>query len=115
MRALIIGCGYVGLPLGKELAKIGHEVFGLGRHPDKDQLQTAGIKPLAADITRPEELAELPAAYDWVINCVSSSRGSADDYCAVYLQGTSNLLAWLASKPPRKFIYTSSTSVYGQM
>jgi ketopantoate reductase len=31
MRVLIIGCGYVGLPLGAELVRLGHEVFGLTR------------------------------------------------------------------------------------
>ena len=32
----------------------------------------------------------------------------------IYLEGNRNLLAWLASSPPKKFIYTSSTSVYAQ-
>ena len=31
MRCLIVGCGYVGLPLGAELVRQGHEVFGLRR------------------------------------------------------------------------------------
>ncbi|PYK96401.1 MAG: hypothetical protein DME19_19820, partial [Verrucomicrobia bacterium] len=31
MRALILGCGYVGVPLGAELVKQGHEVFGVRR------------------------------------------------------------------------------------
>ena len=34
MRVLIVGCGYVGLPLGAELVKQGHEVFGLRRSAD---------------------------------------------------------------------------------
>lgn len=28
MKCLIVGCGYVGLPLGAELVRLGHEVFG---------------------------------------------------------------------------------------
>ena len=36
------------------------------------------------------------------------------DYLAVYLQGTRNLIEWLSPAPPQKFVYTSSTSVYGQ-
>jgi len=32
----------------------------------------------------------------------------------VYLNGTRNLIEWLAPAPPKKFVYTSSTSVYGQ-
>ena len=37
-----------------------------------------------------------------------------DDYRQVYLQGTRNLIEWLGPNPPKKFVYTSSTSVYGQ-
>lgn len=115
MRTLIVGCGYVGLPLGVELVRQGHEVFGLRRSALADaELRAAGVKPLHADITRPESLAPLPAEFDWVVNCTASGRGTAEDYRRVYLAGTRNLLAWLASAPPRKFVYTSSTGVYGQ-
>ncbi|MCX6926500.1 MAG: SDR family oxidoreductase [Verrucomicrobia bacterium] len=115
MRVLIVGCGYIGLPLGAELVKQGHEVFGLRRSPGAEAgLKAAGIKPLLGDITRAEQLAQLPAAYDWVVNCVSASGGAAEEYREVYLNGTRNLVAWLAASPLKKFVYTSSTSVYGQ-
>ena len=78
------------------------------------ELKAAGIKPLVADITQPETLAKLPREFDWVVNCVSSTGGSAEDYRQVYLQGTRNLVEWLSTNPPKKFVYTSSTSVYGQ-
>lgn len=113
MRVLIVGCGYVGLPLGVELVRRGHEVFGL-RRGGPEALGAAGINPLRADITRPETLAELPHEFDWVVNCAASGGGSADDYRQLYLDGNRNLLAWLAERPPGKYIYTSSTSVYAQ-
>jgi len=78
------------------------------------ELRAAGIKPLIADITQAEALAKLPRDYDWVVNCVSSSHGGAEDYRRVYLQGMRNLVEWLGVAPLRRFIYTSSTSVYGQ-
>jgi nucleoside-diphosphate-sugar epimerase len=72
MRVLIIGCGYVGMPLGAELVKQGHEVFGLRRSAGTEaELKAAGIKPLTADITMAKQLARVPGAYDWVVNCVS--------------------------------------------
>jgi nucleoside-diphosphate-sugar epimerase len=115
MRTLIVGCGYVGIALGKELARRGHEVLGLRRTAESNSdLKTAEIIPLAGDVTKRDDLAKLAADYDWVINCVSSSGGGADNYQAVYLEGTRNLLEWLSPAPPKKFIYTSSTSVYGQ-
>ena len=115
MRVLIVGCGYVGLPLGGTLAKEGHEVTGICRtHSTENELRAAGINPLIVDITQAEALAKLPTAYDWVVNCVSSSHGRADDYLQVYLQGMRNLVEWLATATIMKFVYTSSTSVYGQ-
>jgi len=113
MKCLIVGCGYVGLPLGAELVRRGHEVFGL-RRGAADELKAAGIRPLIGDITQPESLAKLPRGFDWVVNCVASGGGSADDYRKIYLEGNRNLVSWLADFPPTKFIYTSSTSVYAQ-
>jgi nucleoside-diphosphate-sugar epimerase len=115
MRVLIIGCGYVGLPLGAELVRLGHEVFGLRRSAAaENELKAAGIQPLIADVTKPETLAKSPREFDWVVNCVSSTGGDAEDYRRVYLQGALNLIEWFAPNPPKKFVYTSSTSVYGQ-
>ena len=114
MRVLIVGCGYVGLPLGAELVQQGYEVFGLRRSAADDALKAAGIAPLQADITSPETLTGLPGGFDWVVNCAASGGGGADDYRRLYLQGTRNLIEWLSPSQPKKFIYTSSTSVYGQ-
>src|SRR5882672_2552409 len=115
MRVLIVGCGYVGLPLGAFLAREGHEVTGIRRtHSAGNELRAAGIKPLITDITQADALAKLPTDYDWVVNCVSSSHGGVDDYRRVYLQGMRNMVEWLGEAGIRKFVYTSSTSVYGQ-
>ena len=71
MRVLIVGCGYVGVPLGAALAALGHEVYGLRRHPAAAaELQAAGIRPLTGDVrlelvlpdgTRGESSEALPA------------------------------------------------------
>ena len=115
MRVLIVGCGYVGLPLGVELVRQGHEVFGLRRSAAAAaELKRVGITPLLADITQPETLTKLPGNFDWVVNCTASGGGGADEYRKIYLEGNRNLSAWLAGSPPKKFIYTSSTSVYAQ-
>lgn len=117
MRALIVGCGYVGLPLAHELFKQGHQVFGMRRSPSADEkLKAAGIVPLPADITKPESLARLPRDFDWVVNCAASGGGDAEAYRQLYLQGTRNLIEWLAlgSAGAPRIVYTSSTGVYGQ-
>ena len=115
MRVLIVGCGYTGLPLGAELVRLGHEVFGLRRsEPAGTVLRASGIQPLCGDVTRPGTLAKLPRDFDWVVNCVAAGGGTAEHYRQIYLDGTKNLIDWLAPDPPKKFVYTSSTSVYGQ-
>jgi nucleoside-diphosphate-sugar epimerase len=115
MRVLIVGCGYVGLPLGMELIRLGHEVSGLRRNASAgNELKAAGIQPFFGDVTKPETLAGLPHEFDWVVNCVASRGGGVEDYRQIYLQGTRNLVEWLAAAPPKKFVYTGSTSVYGQ-
>src|SRR6478609_1359936 len=97
MRVLIVGCGYVGLPLGVELVRLGHEVFGVTRTGERSgELEQAGIKPLVADISDREALNQLPAGFDWVVNTTASSKGGGvEDYQQVYLQGTRNLIDWL--------------------
>jgi len=115
VRVLIIGCGYVGLPLGVELLRQGHAVFGLRRSAEgAATLQRAGLQPIVADVTRPGDLAGLPLPFDWIVNTISSGKGGAPAYQRVYFDGTRNLLRRLASAPPQKFIHTGSTSVYGQ-
>ena len=85
MRALIVGCGYIGLPLGVELIRLGHEVSGLRRSVSaENELKEAGIRPLSGDVTRPETLAGLPREFDWVVNCVAAG-GDAENYRQVYL------------------------------
>ena len=114
MRVLIVGCGYVGVPLGAEFVRLGHEVFGLRRNISaKNELQAAGIRPLFGDVTKLYELKKLPSEFDWVVNCVAAG-GDAENYREVYLNGIKNLIEWLAPNPPKKFVYTSSTSVYAQ-
>jgi len=115
MRVLIIGCGYVGLHLGAELARLGHEVFGLTRSGGSDAaLHERGVRPLSGDITRRADLDALPSPFDWVVNTVASNRGGPEEYRLTYLEGMRHILQWLETAPPKKFVYTSSTSVYAQ-
>ncbi len=107
MRVLIVGVGYVGSRLGAELTRRAHEVFGLRRNAGTSE----GFPILVGDITRRESLAHLPQHWDWVVNTASSSKGGAEEYRQVYLEGNRNLAETLENG---KCIYTSSTSVYGQ-
>jgi nucleoside-diphosphate-sugar epimerase len=115
MRALVIGCGYVGEPLAKRLVELGHEVWGVRRTAESaERLATYGIKPFAADISQLGALDMLPGEFDWIVNLVSSDKGGAAEYRQVYLEGNRNIIEWIRKHPVKKFVYTSSTSVYAQ-
>ena len=43
-----------------------------------------------------------------------AAGGDANNYRQIYLEGTKNLIEWLTPNPPKRFVYTSSTSVYAQ-
>ena len=110
MRILIVGCGYIGLPLGRSLAGSGHEVHGVRRNP----FHSEGLTAHALDITQQGALDALPKKFDWVINTVSSSGGGVEAHRAVFVEGTKNLLEWLDGSSARP-LFTSSTGVYGQL
>jgi nucleoside-diphosphate-sugar epimerase len=105
---LVIGCGYVGQPLAGVLAAA-HDVYVLSRSATPSD---GDVRAISGDITEAQALKSvLPCEFDVVINTVSSSKGGVEEYSSVYLGGTRNLLSHLQF---RKYIWTSSTSVYAQ-
>jgi nucleoside-diphosphate-sugar epimerase len=114
MRVLIVGCGYVGLALGAELVRAGHQVLGIRRGGDTAEMAQAGIRPIIADVTQPATFALIQPQFDCVVNTISSSKGGVEEFRGVYLVGTRHLIEWLSRAPLQKYVYTSSTSVYAQ-
>jgi nucleoside-diphosphate-sugar epimerase len=115
MRVLSIGCGYVGLALSRELIARGGQLTALRRSAGDPAASTVpGLEWWSADITRPDTLPRLTRPFEAVVQCVAAGGGGADDYRRTYLEGTRHVLEWLAATPPGKFVYTSSTGVYGQ-
>jgi nucleoside-diphosphate-sugar epimerase len=105
----------MGRSLAADLARQGHEVFGLRRSAGAEsELAAAGVRLVVADMTNPADLAKLPGPFDWVVNCASASGGGVEEYRRTYLEGNRNLVAALAGTALKKFVYTSSTGVYGQ-
>jgi nucleoside-diphosphate-sugar epimerase len=111
MRVLIAGCGDLGADLGRALAGEGHTIFGLRR---RAELVPAPILPIAADLTEATSLSALPADVDLVYYIATPSAYDDDAYRAAYVDGLRNLLAALP-EPPRRLVFVSSTTVYGQL
>ena len=113
MRLLIAGCGYVGTALGSELAKSGHEVWGLRRDlVALRQLESTGIQAVQANLLDPESLKRLPSVEYAVLCQAPSPERKSDNYFSTYFQATRNLLEALPKKTLRKAVLISSTSVY---
>ena len=114
-RIVIVGCGYVGLELGRQLRRAGHEVTGVRRSDaGLDAVEDAGLEPHRADATDPGSLSSLPDA-EWVVFAASSGGRGADAARAVYVEGLENVINEYAgrSSSPDRLVYTSSTGVYG--
>lgn len=115
MRVLIVGCGYVGLELGRQWAASGAEVAGVCRSPESAAgLVASGLRAITGDITAAEDVGRWPGGWDVVVNAVSSSRGGPEVYRDVYLAGTRHLAGWLRRTGVGRYVHLSSTSVYGQ-
>ncbi len=113
MSTLIVGCGYLGERVGQVFVRRGESVFGTVRSESRvAALARLGIKPVVADVLRPESLGSLPAA-GRVLYCVGFDRSSGADMRTVYFDGLRNLLHALPG-PVTRLVYASSTSVYGQ-
>jgi nucleoside-diphosphate-sugar epimerase len=115
MRVVVLGCGYVGLELGRQLREDGHDVVGVRRSDSGlDAVADAGLDPVRADVTAPETLADVPDA-DWLVFAASSGGRGATAARRVFVDGLRNAVDEFATRdsPPERLVYTSSTGVYG--
>ena len=111
-RVLIAGCGDVGTALGLTLCRSGREVFGARRSA---HLLPAPLRPLPVDVTDRAAIERTVPAVDFVVYAVAAGRRDEGAYRRAYADGVSALLDVLEGRaePPRRVLFVSSTSVYG--
>ncbi|TVQ35956.1 MAG: SDR family oxidoreductase [Wenzhouxiangella sp.] len=107
-RLLIAGCGDIGTRLAAVLASGHWQVSGLRRRVDR---LPPAILPVAADLLKPETLADLDGNWDAVVYQATPDQRTAEAYRSAYVTGLSNLLERIAFG---RLLLVSSTSVYGQ-
>ncbi|OZI07192.1 NAD(P)-dependent oxidoreductase [Siphonobacter sp. BAB-5385] len=111
MNVSILGCGWLGLPLGKALAEQGHTVIGTTTSEAKlPVLRQAGIQPVLLNFN-PEptgNLAALLNAEVLIISIPPRASSQGDDF---HPQQIRQLLHQMTDFRG-KLIYISSTSVY---
>ena len=106
---LIIGCGDIGLRVANQLSR-SHRVFALTSQQNRFQeLREVGATPILGNLDQPESLWRLSGLAQTVIH-LAPPQNSGNRDCR-----TRNLLRILAqgSNIVRRFIYISTTGVYG--
>ena len=116
MAKLVFGCGYLGLRVARLWRQAGERVFAVTRSADKaDILVADGLEPVIADISQPNTLAPIAqlSGIDTVLFAVGFDRKSTQTIREVYVDGLVLVLGVLPAA--NRFIYISSTGVYGQV
>ncbi|MBL3657824.1 SDR family oxidoreductase [Fulvivirga sediminis] len=102
----IIGCGWLGLPLSKELAKIGHQVHGSTTQEMKIPLiEGANVKPYLLDINH--KGIKNNVFFDSEIIIITLPPSSDN-----YEENISRLIEAIEYNTISKVIFISSSSVY---
>jgi nucleoside-diphosphate-sugar epimerase len=111
MTTLIVGCGYLGRRMAARLIARGERVFGSTRDARKAaELERMGVEPIVLDVLG--AAIEIPP-FDRLVYCLGFDRSSGRSRREVYVEGLRRFLRTRETPIPR-FVYTSSTSVYGQ-
>lgn len=111
---LLVGCGDIGSRLARLMLAADCTVYGLRR--DISQLP-AGVLPVACDLQQAVCPSAWPAGQlDYLVYCVAASASGEAGYRAAYVEGLRHVLGWLAQagQRPKRVLFVSSTSVYGQ-
>jgi nucleoside-diphosphate-sugar epimerase len=112
MTKLLFGCGYLGERVARRWRDAGDNVAVVTRSLERaEDFQREGYDAIFADVTQPASLRELPAA-ETVLFAVGFDRQAGGSIEEVYAGGMRNVLAALPSGA-RRFIYISTTGVYG--
>jgi UDP-glucose 4-epimerase len=116
MNILVTGAtGKVGSRLAKRLAQRGDRVRALVRDPARAaDLRERGVELAVGDLLDPSSLAAAVRGVDAVVHCAAFFRGATPEQAhAVNDLGTQHLATAAAAAQVERFVFTSTSLVYG--
>lgn len=129
MRFLVTGAaGFIGSHLCERLANDGHEVTGIDNYDgfysraqkelNADAVRASGVSIVEADIQYPADYLGALDDVECVIHLaalagVRPSFERVEDYLKTNILGTHSLMNAAAQRGVKKFVFASSSSVYG--
>lgn len=115
-KVSILGCGWLGLPLGKFLADKGYEVKGSTTDPSKlGELKKSGIESYLVKIN-PDVICENMSSFlDSDILFLNIPPERRDDIETYHRLQMENLVREVKKSPVKHLLFASSTSVYPNM
>ncbi|HET6426107.1 MAG TPA: SDR family oxidoreductase [Planctomycetaceae bacterium] len=112
-RLLIFGCGYLGERVARRWHALQRPVIAVTRSAERAaDWQSRGWLPVVADVGDPSTLRGLPEA-DTVLFAIGYDRQGSYSQRAIYVDGLAAVLEAMKNRC-RRFLYVSSSSVYGQ-
>ena len=110
------GTGFIGTELVKHLHKKGYEVTILDRKDKPSELEH--VKYIKGDLDNPSKCVFACAGQDYIIHLAAKARIpesfiNPDEYFDSNITGTRNILTAASAVGIRKFVFASSSSVYG--
>jgi len=114
-EVVIIGCGFLGEAAAALFSARGYRVLGLVRSTEsRARLAGAAFETALCDVTSDASVSALSDRLSGVpvaIHAVSPGMGGEEAYAALYRDGLERVIRHWG---PRRTIFVSSTSVYGQ-
>lgn len=103
----------MGSSLAARLVRDGHRVWGLRREA---AAMPKGVSPLEADLVESDLERLLPPGLEQVVFAAATGGGPDDAYHRLFQVGLTRLVEALVAggHPVRRFVFVSSTGVYGQ-